>query len=88
MRILVVEDEYNLADVIATALKREKYSVDVSNDGEDRLYNALSGIYNLIILDVMLPNVDGFEILKQIREEKIDTKVIMLTAISELEWFK
>ena len=85
MRILVVEDEYNLADVIATALKREKYSVDVSNDGEDGLYNALSGIYNLIILDVMLPNVDGFEILKQIREEKIDTKVIMLTAKSELE---
>ena len=85
MRILIVEDEYNLADVIATALKREKYSVDISNDGEDGLDNALSGIYNLIILDVMLPHVNGFEILKSIREEKIDSKVIMLTAKSELE---
>lgn len=85
MRILVVEDEVNLADVIASTLKKEKYLVDISNDGEDGLYNALSGIYNLIILDVMLPNVNGFDILKEIREEKIDTKVIMLTAASELE---
>lgn len=85
MRILVVEDEVNLADVIASTLKKEKYLVDISNDGEDGLYNALSGVYNLIILDVMLPNVNGFDILKEIREEKIDTKVIMLTAASELE---
>lgn len=85
MRILVVEDEKNLADVIASTLKKEKYLVDVSNDGEDGLYNALSGVYNLIILDVMLPGVNGFDILKQIREENIDTKVIMLTAKSELE---
>ena len=85
MRILVVEDEKNLADVIASTLKKEKYLVDVSNDGEDGLYNALSGVYNLIILDVMLPVVNGFDILKQIREENIDTKVIMLTAKSELE---
>ena len=85
MRILVVEDEKNLADVVASTLKKEKYLVDVSNDGEDGLYNALSGVYNLIILDVMLPGVNGFDILKQIREENIDTKVIMLTAKSELE---
>ena len=85
MRILVVEDERNLADVVASTLKKEKYLVDVSNDGEEGLYNALSGVYNLVILDVMLPGVNGFEILKQIREEGIDTKVIMLTAKSELE---
>ncbi len=85
MRILVIEDEKNLADVIASTLEKEKYLVDVSNDGEDGLYNALSGVYNLIVLDVMLPYVNGFEILKQIREEKIDTKVIMLTAKSELD---
>ena len=85
MRILVIEDEVNLADVIASTLKKEKYIVDVSSDGEDGLYNALSGVYNLIILDVMLPGINGFEILKEIRDEKVDTKVIMLTAKSELE---
>ncbi len=85
MRILIVEDEYNLADVIKERLKKEKYSVDVSNDWEEGLDNALSGIYNLIILDVMLPNVNGFEILKEIRNNNIESKVIMLTARSEIE---
>ena len=85
MRVLVVEDEFKLADVIATTLKKEKYLVDVCNDGEDGLYSALSGAYNLIILDVMLPGMNGFDILKEIRKENIDTKVIMLTAKSELD---
>ena len=85
MRILVVEDEGRIADAISVRLKKEQYSVDVSNDGEEGLYNALSGIYNLVILDVMLPIKNGFEILKEIREEKIDTKVIMLTAKGELD---
>ncbi len=85
MRILVVEDEFNLADIISSRLKKEKYSIDIALNGEDGLNNALSGIYNLIILDVMLPYINGFEILKQIREQNIDVKVIMLTAKSELE---
>lgn len=85
MRILIIEDEFKLADVIATTLKKEKYLVDVCNDGEDGLYSALSGAYNLIILDVMLPGMNGFDILKEIRKENIDTKVIMLTAKSELD---
>jgi len=85
VRILIIEDEYSLADLIATALKKEKYSVDISNDGEDGLYNALSGIYNLIILDVMLPYKNGFEILEEIKNNNIDSKVIMLTAKSQLE---
>ena len=85
MRILIVEDEYNLADVIATKLESEKYLVDIATDGEDGLYDALTGIYDLIILDVMLPNKNGFEILKEIREKEIDSKVIMLTAKSTLE---
>ena len=85
MRLLVVEDEYKLADVIASKLKQNKYQVDVANDGEEGLDLALSDSYDLIILDVMLPKVNGFEILKEIREEKIDTKVIMLTAKVELE---
>lgn len=85
MRILIVEDEYALADILKTTLKKEKYNVDVSNDGEDGLDNALSDNYDLIILDVMLPHVNGFEILKSIRENNIKSKVIMLTAKSELD---
>ena len=84
MRILVVEDEESLADLVKTRLTKEKFLVDVSLDGEEGLYNALSDIYDLVILDVMLPNVNGFEILKQIRENNINTKVIMLTAKGEL----
>ena len=85
MRILIVEDEFNLADIISSRLQKEKYKVDISTDGEDGLYNALTGIYNLVLLDVMLPGMNGFEILKEIREKNIDVKVIMLTAKSELE---
>lgn len=85
MRILVVEDEYKLADVIASRLKKENYEVDIFTDGEEGLESALTNIYDLIILDVMLPNVNGFEILKRIRKEKVNSKVIMLTAKSQLE---
>jgi len=85
MRILLVEDEYSLATLIANRLKQEKYTVDVSLDGEDGLYNALTDIYDLIILDIMLPKVDGIEILKEIRKNNIKAKVIMLTAKGELD---
>lgn len=85
MRILIIEDEFNLADAIASKLKKEKYQVDICTDGEEGLYNATTNIYDLIILDVMLPGINGFEILNNIRKEKIKTKVIMLTAKSTLE---
>lgn len=85
MRILIVEDEFTLADVISTRLKKENYIVDTSYDGETGLENALTNIYDLIILDVMLPKIDGIEILKQLRNENIKSKVIMLTAKSQLE---
>lgn len=85
MRILIIEDEFNLADVIKDSLIKEKYLVDISLDGMDGLDNALFNIYDLIILDVMLPKINGFEILKKIRKENINSKVIMLTAKSELE---
>ena len=85
MRILVVEDEETIADVIATKLRAEKYEVDISYDGEDGLYNANSNIYDLIILDIMLPKMNGLEILKEIKENDINAKVILLTAKSELE---
>ena len=85
MRILVVEDEFSLADIIATKLRKEKYNVDISLDGEEGLDKSLSDIYDLIILDIMLPKVNGIEILKEIRNNNIDTKVIMLTAKSSLD---
>ena len=85
MRILIVEDEVSLADLVANRLKKEKYSVDIDNDGEDGLYDALSDTYDLILLDIMLPNVDGIEILKEVKKNNIKDKVIMLTAKSELE---
>lgn len=71
MRILVVEDEFKIADVIASRLRKENYIVDVFSDGEDGLDNALTNIFDLIILDVMLPKVNGFTILAEIRREKI-----------------
>ena len=84
MRVLIIEDEYNLADVISESLKKEKYQVDIRTDGEEGYYDALTGIYDLIILDVMLPHMNGFDILKGLREENIESKIIMLTAKSEL----
>ena len=85
MRILVVEDEETIADIIATKLRALRYEVDTSYDGEDGLYNALSNIYDLIVLDIMLPQINGLDILKAIKERDISAKVIMLTAKSELE---
>lgn len=85
MRILIVEDEFNLADAILNRLKKEKFSVDICTDGEDGLFSCLSGIYDLIILDVMLPRKNGYEILKTLRKENIPSKVIMLTAKSDIE---
>ena len=85
MRVLVIEDEEKIADLIKDRLKKEKYDVDVSLDGEDGSYNALTNIYDLIILDVMLPYKDGFEILEEIKENNIKSKVLMLTARGELD---
>lgn len=85
MRILVVEDEYSLAEIIREKLIKEKYMVDVSHDGEEASYLALTGVYDLIILDVMLPGKNGFQILKELKTEKINSKIIMLTAKSMLD---
>ena len=85
MHILIIEDEYTLAELIKEKLTKDDYIVDIETDGEEGYYNALSGLYDLIILDVMLPSMNGFEILKKLREEEIESKVIMLTAKSMLE---
>ena len=85
MKILIIEDEYNLADAISSMLKKEKYSVEIKTDGQDGLDEALTDIYDLIILDVMLPHKNGFEILKELREEKINAKILMLTAKNTID---
>lgn len=85
MRVLIVEDEFNLADVIASRLRKEKYTVDVSTDGDDGSYKAMTNIYDLIILDVMLPYKDGFTILKELKENNIKAQVIMLTAMDGID---
>ena len=79
MRILIVEDEPDLLRSIAQALREEGYAVDTANDGEDGLYKAESYDYDAIVLDVMLPKMDGWEILKRLRKTK-KTPVLMLTA--------
>lgn len=84
MKILIIEDEYSLADAIAETLQKEKIGVNIITNGEDGENEALTNIYDLILLDVMLPKKDGFEILRNLRKEKIDTPVIMLTAKSEI----
>lgn len=84
MRILLVEDEVRLADVIGQIMKSQKYTVDIFNDGDSGLDYGLSGIYDLIILDVMLPKRNGFDILKELRHHKITTPVLFLTAKDEI----
>ncbi len=85
MKILVIEDEIQLADALSELLKRSMYSVDVFNNGIDGLDNALTGIYDCILLDIMLPGMNGIEVLKNLRTEKINTPVLLLTAKSEVD---
>lgn len=80
MKILVVEDEKKVASFIKRGLEEEKYDVDVAYDGEDGLQKALDGSYGLVILDVMLPKKDGLSVVKEMRDKKIHTPVLMLTA--------
>ena len=80
MRILVVEDERLLAETLADILTQAHYIVDVSYDGESGLDNARSGIYDAVVLDVMLPKLDGFAVLRRLREERNAAPVLLLTA--------
>lgn len=85
MKLLVVEDEEQLADALTEILKRDKYSVDTCYNGIDGLDNALTGVYDCIILDIMLPGMNGIEVLRNLRQEKINAPVLLLTARSEIE---
>lgn len=84
MRILVIEDEARLADYLRKGLSESGYVVDVAHDGIDGRHLALEGEYDLVLLDVMLPGVDGFGVLRDLRERK-DTPVLMLTARDKVE---
>ena len=80
MRILIVEDEKKVAGFIKKGLEEETYAVDVAYDGEEGLHLGAEGQYDLIILDIMLPKVDGLEILSQLRAQGSDVPILLLTA--------
>lgn len=85
MRILLVDDEPALREQISKTLTGQQYTVDTSLDGAEALERIFAEPYDLIILDVMLPRQDGFEVLRELRTEKITTPVLMLTARGEVE---
>ena len=82
MRILVIEDEARLAQTLAELLHRQGYTADISGDGLSGLDNAASDIYDLVVLDAMLPGMDGFTLLQRLRQEGHTVPVLMLTARS------
>ena len=85
MRIMVVEDEIGLAEAIGAVLRKEKYEVDISNDGQSGLENALTDVYDCIILDIMLPKMNGLDVLTYLRVKNIETPILLLTAKSEVD---
>lgn len=84
MRLLIVEDEVRLADTLRQLLNRQGYTADVYYDGISGLDNAMTGIYDLMVLDVMLPGMNGFQVVKKLREAGVATPVLMLTAKSDV----
>lgn len=84
MNILIVEDEVRLAEALAQIMTEQKYSVDVVHDGEDGLAYAESGLYDVVVLDVMLPKRSGFEVVRALRGKKVATPVLLLTARDEI----
>ena len=85
MRILYVEDATFLAEAVKHNLEKQGITVDLVRDGEAGLENAMSDIYDCVVLDIMLPKLSGIDILKRMREKNVQTPVIMLSALSEVE---
>src|SRR3981081_1067590 len=85
MRILLVEDEARMAQVIKRGLREAAYAVDVARDGEDALYQASINDYDAVILDVMIPKVDGFQVCRELRAQGSRIPVLMLTARDAVE---
>jgi DNA-binding response OmpR family regulator len=85
MKVLLVEDERYLAEAVARILKKNNYDTDIALDGEEGRYAAISGVYDVILLDIMLPRKDGITVMKELRAAGVQTPVIMLTALGEIE---
>jgi DNA-binding response OmpR family regulator len=83
MRVLVVEDEQAMAESLTWGLEAEGYAVDVADNGTDGLWKARETPYDVIILDVMLPGLDGYQVCRQLREHGLWTPILMLTAMDE-----
>src|SRR3990172_7355100 len=84
MYILVVEDERRLAQVVRRVLEEEGHTVDTAYDGEEGLQMALEGSHDVVVLDVMLPEIDGIEVCRSLRRSKVDTPVLLLTALDSV----
>ena len=84
MRILIVEDEKRLAETLCQLMEEQRYQVDVVYDGADGLGYGLSNAYDLILLDIMLPKLDGFQVARQLRSSRISTPILMLTARDDI----
>jgi two-component system OmpR family response regulator len=85
MKILLIEDDKKTADFIIKGLKQAGYTVEYAPDGMDGLFHAATENYALIILDIMLPRLDGFDIIDKLRQEKITTPIIVLSAKSSVD---
>src|SRR3972149_9119413 len=85
MYILVVEDERRLAQVVRKVLEEEGHTVDVAHDGEEGLAMAMDGSHDVVLLDVLLPGIDGFEVCRSLRANRVDTPVLLLTALGGIE---
>jgi DNA-binding response OmpR family regulator len=85
MRLLIAEDEEDLAEALAAFLEKNQYAVDVVHDGEDAYDYASGGAYDALILDIMMPKMDGLQVLKQLRQEGCTTPVMLLTAKGQRE---
>ena len=84
MKILLVEDERDLADAVAAVLRKNNYTVENAYDGEYGLDCALSGVHDIVVLDIMLPKLDGLRLLTEMRAAGLQTPVLMLTALGEV----
>ncbi|MBQ7914420.1 MAG: response regulator transcription factor [Clostridia bacterium] len=84
MKVLVIDDEIKLADALGELFRRNKFVADVVYDGENGLFAATTGDYDVVVLDVMMPDLDGFEVVRRMREKKVSVPVLMLTARDEV----
>src|SRR3990167_10386318 len=85
MYILVVEDERRLAQVVRKVLEEEGHTVDAAHDGEEGLAMAMDGSHGVVVLDVLLPGMDGFEVCRSLRANRVDVPVLLLTALDGVE---